>query len=155
EARRAPTAWDPLEDDEEQLGMITSLVLAHAHLLNGNWEAARTLVSRHKPVGWADSDNPQDLVVPAFLVLLLGRTTSLPPHVATFWKQALESDTSGLYLLGGNTDTKRLERIYGQRVKDSSLTPAEAKKLLAWCVEITERRVKGIVKNQRRKNYDE
>jgi len=28
------------EDEDDEQGMITSLVLAHAHLLNGRWEAA-------------------------------------------------------------------------------------------------------------------
>jgi len=151
DARRAPTTWDPLEDEDDEQGLITSLVLAHAHLLNGRWEGGRALAGRQKPVDWIDSDNPQDLVVPAFLVLILGRTTSLPPHVAAFWKQALSDDGSSLYVLEAAPIRNALQRAYEQLVKDRPLTPAEAKALLSWCAEISERRVKAIVKNQRRR----
>jgi hypothetical protein len=154
DSRPARRSMNPLEEDDgDQEGWISVLVLAHAHLLNGHWEAARSLAGRRQSLGSIYADDPQQLVVPAFLVLVLGSGANLPHHVAGLWKEALNGSPFGSSG-EGNHRTRRLERAYAQLVKDRPVTPAEAKRLLAWCVDITERRVAAIVKNQRRNSYD-
>lgn len=153
EPRRPFTAKNWEYDPIEAPGFVSSLVLAHAHLLNGNWAAARSLAERQDPLGWGYSGNPQRVVVPAFLILALGQTKSLPRHLAIFWRFALTGDSFASGSSGTNPVAERLQRAYARVFNDHPLTPGDAQSLLAWSAKIAERRVAAIVANQHRSSY--
>lgn len=125
--------------------------LAHAYLLSGNWESAYKVASPSPVLEWHTSDNPQGLVVPAFLVLLAGeKSSSLPRNLAKLWQWGLQNSL----FYSRSDEWKRLEDIYQELFARESLEGEEAEKLLHWCVNVAKRRVSSIVENQHRNSYD-
>ncbi len=144
------------EDDLESGGWIDKSVLAHAHLLAGDWDTAHELASHEKVLGWSSSDNPQGLVVPLFLVLLSGKSPdALPTNLAQLWQQGLQNSI-GLGSWSGEDEEnalKRSERAYAARLSDASLSRDQQTRVLSWCLDVAKRRVEAIVSHQHRGSY--
>ena len=134
-------------------------LLAHAWLLAHDWEAAHALAAKESALGWTYGDNPQGLVVPAFLVLLSGQPLGrLPRNVDGLWRQALESGTqAGDWYSGGARHDEalreRLARAYAEALPAFALEPAERERLREWCLEIARKRASTIVSRQHRRSY--
>jgi hypothetical protein len=145
-------------DSVEQPAWIDKSVLAHAYLFAGEWEQAHQLAAREKVLGWSESENPQGLVMPYFLVLLSRKPArALPRNLARVWQQALENsigweygDESGQE---ENRLLKRLERAYGEVISSVDLDLDQQGKFLAWCLDVAKRRVNAIVGDQHRGSY--
>jgi len=146
------------EDDLETTAWIDKSVLAHAHLLAGDWDTAHQLAAREKTLGWSSSDNTQGLVVPFFLVLLSGKpTNALPSNLAQVWPQALQTSASfGSWDESDQEEKsalKRLERAYAERLAEASLTSDQQKEFLSWCLQVVKQRTDDIVGNLHRGSY--
>ncbi|HEX5752472.1 MAG TPA: hypothetical protein VFZ09_40075 [Archangium sp.] len=160
---RAPSgsmaALPDAEDSLEVPAHVDRRLLAHAWLLAHDWEAAHALAARENALGWTFGDNPQGLVVPAFLVLLSGQSLSrLPRNVDALWRQALESGTrAGAWYSGGSRHDEalreRLARAYAEALPALSLEPAERERLREWCLELARERASAIVSRQHRRSY--
>jgi hypothetical protein len=153
--RRSEIDWG--EDDLERPVWIDKSVLAHAHLLAEQFEAAHQLAVSENVLGWSSSQNPQGWVAPFFLVLLSGQSLeALPRNLGQLWKQRLSASTGFWFSLGGQEAeiVRRLEQAYVAQLAKASLSDDSQEKLLAWCVEVTHKRVEAIVGGQRRKSYD-
>ncbi|AKI98948.1 Hypothetical protein AA314_00575 [Archangium gephyra] len=150
-----PEAGDSLEVPAH----VDRRLLAHAWLLAHDWEAAHALAARESALGWTFGDNPQGLVVPAFLVLLSGQSlATLPRNVDALWRQALESGTqAGAWYSGGARHDEalreRLARAYAEALPALSLTSAERERLREWCLELARKRASTIVSRQHRRSY--
>jgi hypothetical protein len=154
EERRSNRIRDLEEDFGNERGYISPLVLGHAYLLNRDWEKARALADCQGPLGWTYSDNPQRLVMPAFLVLILGPKTTLPTFVNDLWKRALDPDHLSFLSSEEKREPRRLKEAYEELRKQTQLTEAEEKALLTWCLKTAQRRAEAIVKGQHRRSYD-
>ncbi|MFE8604056.1 hypothetical protein [Archangium violaceum] len=147
------------EDSLDVPAHVDRRLLAHAWLLAHDWEAAHVLAAKENALGWTFGDNPQGLVVPAFLVLLSGQSLSrLPRNVDALWRQALESGTrAGAWYSGGARHDEalgeRLARAYADALPAISLEPAERERLLEWCLELARKRSSTIVSRQYRRSY--
>jgi hypothetical protein len=134
-------------------------LLAHAWLLAHDWEAAHALAAKENALGWTYGDNPQSLVVPAFLVLLSGQPLGrLPRNVEGLWRQALESGTQAGDWYSGSARhdealRERLARAYAEALPAFSLEPAGRERLREWCLEIARKRASTIVSRQHRRSY--
>jgi len=161
----------------EEWTNVSKLLLVHAHLLSGNWQAARRLAQVKKAIGWTYSDNPQGIVVPACLVVLSGDADSPPSNVARQWEQALSRSRGHGYYVGievgddedddedddggegeeGSESGKSFLSVIKAAYRDAmGLTPiptADQQKVLKWCLDVSRRRVREIVGKQRRKSY--
>jgi hypothetical protein len=144
------------QDDLERPAWIDHSVLAHACLLAEELEAAHQLAAGENVLGWSRSGNPQGLVVPFFLVLLSGRQTpgALPSNLAQLWAWGLSSSV-GFWIGGGEQESvlERLEQAYAEEFARVSLGEDKQPEILAWCVDVAQRRVDGIVGGQHRKSY--
>lgn len=146
------------EDGLESPAWIDNSILAHVHLLAGDWVAAHQLAVHQKPLGWSNSDNPQGLVVAAFLVLLSGKPPdALPTNLAQLWSGRLQARARFDYY-GENSGEgglpKRLERTYAKQLPRASLGKTQQKDFLAWCLEAANQRVDAIVGGKHRVSYD-
>lgn len=145
------------EDSLESPTWIDQSVLAHAYLLARDVAAAHQLAAGEKVLGWSSSGNPQGLVVAFLLALLSGRTPgALPTNLRQFWEERLQSS---LGFRGGGQQQedsvfKRLERAYPGQFAEISLSSDSQEKYLAWCLEVTHKRVEAIVSGQHRGSYD-
>lgn len=140
------------EDDAEEPADVSVVTLAHAHLLAQDWEGARKLAASGKEaLGWTYGCNPQGLVVPAFLYLLMESKDALTVNLLHLWNDALENS------IGWNdheADEKRMREAYRTIATEASFTPEERKRLLQWCTTMSRKRAEAIVGNKRRKSYD-
>lgn len=147
------------EDEVECPAWVDYSVLTHAYLFYGDWEAARRLASRQQALGWSSSDNPQGLVVAAFLVLLSGKLPgALPAKLAQLWRNRLETSQGFSYWGGVDAHEskviKRLEQAYAAQFASAVLNAKAQADLLAWCLDVANRRVDAIVGAQHRGSYD-
>lgn len=132
-------------------------LLAHVHLLAGDWEAAHRLVARANVLGWSSSSSAQGLVVATFLALLSGKLPgALPPNLAQIWQWGLQY--SGVSW-GGLEGAKgplltHLEHAYAEHIAPARLSADQQERFLAWCLEVMHQRVNAIVGNQHRGSYD-
>ncbi|MDI6791794.1 MAG: hypothetical protein QME81_02840 [bacterium] len=141
-------------DNIERPAMVSLFELVHAYLLSGNWDSAHKAAAPKPVLGWNMSDNPQGLVIPAFLVSLAGgKLSSLPRNLSKLWQWGLQKSID-LYGRSADDECKRLESIYQELFARESLEGEEAEKLLHWCVDVAKRRANSIVENQHRKSYD-
>ncbi|MFY0562478.1 hypothetical protein ACN28E_01440 [Archangium lansingense] len=147
------------EDSFEVLAHADRRLLAQAWLLAHDWEAAHALAAKESALGWTYGDNPQGLVVPAFLVLLSGQPLDkLPRNVDALWHQALESGTqAGAWYSDDRRHDEalrdRLARAYAEALPALSLEPSERERLREWCLELARKRVSTIVSRQHRRSY--
>ena len=107
------------------------------------------------PNGWSYSDNPQGLILTAFLVIILGvPVDNLPPNLKELFENYVEGNISPLYGEGryGEKRDSELKNIYSEYLPKVSLGPEE-EDILNWCIHICEKRVNYIVSGQHRKSY--
>jgi len=178
---RRQTAWGAWREDSlEDETWIDKSVLAHAHMLAGEWEATHQLVVREKTLGWSSGDNPQGLVVACFMALLSGQPVdALPKNLAQLWQQALQTgesyyhysydqaddgdddeyDDDGDDSGDGNTDAQekatshRLIQAYAEAFAATDLTGEQQLEFLSWCAKIARQRMDDIVSNLHRRSY--
>lgn len=146
------------EDNLEEPEWINTSVLAHAHLLAGDWDAAHQLAACEKTLGWSSGDNTQGLVAPFFLVLLSGKQPgALPSNLAQLWQGALQTSASFDYWSDSDQEEKnvlkRLECAYAERLTEASLTSDQHREFLSWCLRVAKQRTDDIVSNQHRGSY--
>ncbi len=152
-----PTGFASGEDDLEKLVWVGKGTVAHADLLAEDFDAACELAGRAEVLGWSSSDHPQGLVVPFLLALLSGKTPdALSPNLAQLWQGAISTGAGYWPSTAAPADSvpKRLERIYAELFNRVSLDNDEEETLLAWCLEVAQKRVAAIVSGQHRKSYD-
>ncbi len=159
-----PPRWTPTfdawqEDQYETPAWTDRSVLAHACVLAGDIEGAHRLASREKVLGWSDSSNPQGFVVPLFLVLLSGKTlNALPSSLKQLWHRGLETSLGLDDWAEDDSELakprKRLERIYAEQLPRMALSQEKQEAFLAWCLAVSQKRVKAIVGEQHRRSYD-
>jgi hypothetical protein len=155
ESRRTGRLLDlDLEDEAEEYGWVSDDVLAHAHLLNGNWEAARKMAGSRRVLGWSSFENVQGVVVPTLLALIVGDLTRLPLNVSALWEEALDSGASYFDSENEHNEPARLEAAYQEAAEQKPLKAAQAESLLKWCVEVGKKRAEAIVQGQHRRSYD-
>ncbi|MFL5351650.1 hypothetical protein [Archangium sp.] len=134
-------------------------LLAQAWLLAHEWEPAQALAAKESALGWTYGDNPQGLVVPAFLVLLSRQPLELlPRNVDRLWHQALESGAQAGDWYSGEARhdealRERLARAYAGALPALELEPPERERLVEWCLEVARKRVSSIVSRQHRRSY--
>ena len=144
------------EDEIESPALPGRSTLAHAHLLAEDWEAARTLASRDRPLGWSSGESAQGLVATVFLALLTGKPlAALPRSLREPWGWAL-----GNSIDVGRRDGEdhkhlvdRLDDAYAETLSEASLAGDEQARVLTWCQRVTRARVAAIVGNQHRGSY--
>jgi hypothetical protein len=147
------------EDGLEAPAHADHRLLAHAWLLAHEWEPAQALAAKESALGWTYGDNPQGLVVPAFLVLLSGQPLGLlPRNVDRLWRQALESGAQAGDWYSGEARhdeplRERLSRAYAEALPAFVLEPSERERLVEWCLEVARKRVSSIVGRQHRRSY--
>jgi tetratricopeptide (TPR) repeat protein len=134
-------------------------VLAHAYLLAGDWGAAHQLAAPEQVLGWSSSYNPQGLVVACFLVQMSGiLPRQLPLNLTQLWHWELQNSTG--FVAWHSTDTgeasllTRLQRAYMEYLPEASLPSKQQAEMLAWCLDVAQRRIDAIVSNQHRGSYD-
>jgi hypothetical protein len=151
--RAGVPAEAPGADREEgDGGRVSVAVLAHAHLLNGNWSAAQDLAdSQTSAVGTAD--DPQEVVVAVLLGVLFGGGPDLPGNLARLWDGALAGSRNPLDPQAG-AEAPRLAAVYQELARHTRWEEGEVEGLLAWCVKVAERRAEEIVSNLKRKGYE-
>ena len=144
-------------DDLERPVWVNPITLAHAALLAEDFGAAQRLADSLQVLGWSSS-NPQGAVVPCLLALLTGKLPdALPPNLAKLWQEGLQQSylaTSTVFGTQGDPLPKRLERAYTQSFARVSLAYNQQATLLAWCLEVAQKRTHAIVGGQHRKSYD-
>lgn len=144
-------------DDLERPVWVDPTTLAHAALLAEDFDAAQRLADGPQVLGWSSS-NPQGTVVPCLLALLSGKLPgALPPNLAQLWQEGLQQSYIAIpTVLGAQGDplSKRLERAYTQSFAGVSLAHNQQATLLAWCLEVAQKRAEAIVSGQHRKSYD-
>ena len=134
-------------------------VLAHAHLLAGDWDAAYHLAASEQVLGWSSSHNTQGLVVSCCLVQLSGVVSGdLPPNLAQLWRWELQNSTGFVSWYGADTGEAslliRLQHAYTECLPALFLTSDQQAALLTWCLDVAQRRIDAIVSNQHRGSYD-
>ena len=134
-------------------------VLAHAHLLAGDWDAAYRLAAPEQVLGWSSSHNTQGLVVSCCLVQMSGAVPGrLPPNLAQLWHWELQNSTGFVSWYGADAGEAslliRLQHAYTECLPDLSLTSDQHATLLTWCLDVAQRRIDAIVSNQHRGSYD-
>lgn len=146
-------------DEFESPAWIEKSVLAHAHLLAGDWEAAQRLAVGRVPE-WSEYENPQGLIVSCFLVLLAGRRRgALPPNLAEMWQEELqdsirsESGLSNAGDKGGKSLLDRLKQAYAERLPGLRLSADEKAVMLSCCLKRAKQCVRAIVSNKQRAAY--
>ena len=146
-------------DDIERPVWPDKSVLAHAYLLAGDWGAAHQLAAPEQVLGWSSSYNPQGLVVSCFLVQMSGLLPrQLPLNLTQLWHWELQNSTG--FVAWHSTDTgeasllTRLQRAYMEYLPEASLTSKQQAEMLAWCLDVAQRRIDAIVSNQHRGSYD-
>src|SRR5262245_21066612 len=146
------------EDDLESPAWPEKSVLAHAYFLAGDWSAAYQLAAPEQMLGWSSSHNPQGLVVSCFLVQLSGTDPDkLPANLAQLWHWELQNSTGFVW---HSTDTgeasllTRLQHAYTEYLPETSLPGDQQADMLAWCLDVAQRRIDAIVSNQHRGSYD-
>jgi tetratricopeptide (TPR) repeat protein len=154
--QQALEAW---EDDLERPAWPDTSVLAHAYLLAGDWQAAHQLAVDEQVLGWSSRSSAQGLMVSCVLVRLSGRLPgSLPPNLAQLWQWGLQ-DSAGFASWHGGESAEtgllsRLQRAYVECLPLASLPDDKQAEMLAWCLDVTKRRVNAIVSNQHRGSYN-
>lgn len=147
------------EDAIESPAWPAKSVLAHAYLLAGDWDAAYQLAASEQVLGWSSSHNTQGLVVSCFLVQMSGIAPGqLPPNLTQLWQWELQNSTG--FVSWHSTDTgeasllTRLQHAYTEYLPETSWPPDRQAARLAWCLDIAQRRIDAIVRNQHRGSYD-
>ncbi|HUV91104.1 MAG TPA: hypothetical protein VMY80_15735 [Anaerolineae bacterium] len=144
-------------DGLERPAWVGQAVLAHACMLAEDWDAAYHVAAQGKVLGWSSSENPQGLVVPAFLALLAGKAAgALPANLAQLWRLGLRNSVASSY--GGEEQEgsvlARLERAYGEQLARVQWSAERQEKTLSWCLDVAQQRVDAIVGGKHRGSYD-
>ena len=147
------------EDDLERPVWPAKAVLAHAYLLASNWDAAHQLAVPEQVLGWSSSHNPQGLVVSCFLVQMSETLPDkLPPNLMQLWHWELQNSTGFVSWYsedaGEASLLTRLQRAYMEYLPEVPLPSDQQVDILAWCLDVAQRRVDAIVSNQHRGSYD-
>ncbi len=162
-AREHPAiqAIDPTAQAVHEGPMLPSkTLLAHAHLLAGNWDTAQQLAAREQVLGWSSGYNIQGLVVACCLVQLSGVFPETLPHNLTqLWQLALQSSVGAEPWYGVEVDAAsllvRLQHVYTASLPMTPWTsPHQPVMLLTWCLDVAQQRIEAIVSNQHRGSYD-
>lgn len=134
-------------------------VLAHAYLLAGDWDAAHQLAAPEQVLGWSSSHNTQGLVVSCFLVQMSGiAPDKLSPNLTQLWQWELQNSTG--FVSWHSTDAgeasllTRLQHAYMEYLPETALPGDQQVEMLAWCLDVAQRRSDAIVRNQHRGSYD-
>jgi hypothetical protein len=135
------------------------IVLAHACLLAGDWDAAYRLAVPEQVLGWSSSHNTQGLVVACCLVQMSGVLPGqLPPNLTQLWHWELQNSTGFVSWYSADAGEAsllvRLQQAYTECLPEVSLTREQQGALLGWCLDVARRRVEAIVSNQHRGSYD-
>jgi hypothetical protein len=135
------------------------IVLAHAYLLAGDWDAAYRLAVPEQVLGWSSSHNTQGLVVACCLVKMSGAMPGqLPPNLTQLWHWELQNSTGFVSWYSADAGEAsllvRLQHAYTECLPEVSLTSEQQAALLGWCLDVARRRVEAIVGNQHRGSYD-
>jgi hypothetical protein len=91
--------------------------------------------------------------------MLSGRQpNALPSNLKELWQASLEYSSGFGYWnrieeKSESRALKRLGHVYGERLEAASLNRDEQEKYLAWCLDVTKRRVNAIVSEQHRGSY--
>lgn len=146
----------PTDEDDylERRVWIDNTVLVHAHLLSGDWRSAYQLVAKDAVLGWSSSSGNQGWVMAVFLVLLAGKQpAALKGNLAQFW--ALRLNASGGYVYTSKSELiGRIGGAYAELLPHLVLERREKEEILAWCLDVANRRVDAIVGGQHRSSYD-
>ena len=138
---------------------VSKVVLAHAHLLAEEWEAAQQLAAREQVLGWSSTESAQGLVVAFYLAAASGKSfAKLPNQLNQQWRAALEySGVTGYWDAANarmeNKLINRLHDAYVERMTTAVVSPAQQTTFLAWCLDVATKRVNAIVGEQHRKSY--
>jgi hypothetical protein len=144
-------------DSLERPAWVGQSVLAHACMLAEDWDAAHHVAAQGKVLGWSSRENPQGLVVPAFLALLAGKAPgALPANLAQLWQLGLRNSVASLGEIDEREDSalKRLERAYEEQFARVQWSAERQEKALSWCLEVAQQRVDAIVGGKHRGSYD-
>lgn len=147
------------EDAIESPAWPAKSVLAHAYLLAGDWGAAYQLAAPEQVLGWSSSHNTQGLVVSCFLVQMSGTAPGkLSPNLMQLWQWELQNSTG--FVSWHSTDAgeasllTRLQHAYMEYLPETALPGDQQVAVLAWCLDVAQRRNDAIVRNQHRGSYD-
>lgn len=147
------------EDALESPAWPAKAVLAHAYVLAGDWDAAHQLAAPEQVLGWSSSHNTQGLVVSCFLVQMTGTASGqLPQNLTQLWHWELQNSTG--FVAWHSTDTgeasllTRLQHAYMEYLPETTWPPDQQADMLAWCLDVAQRRSDAIVRNQHRGSYD-
>jgi hypothetical protein len=132
---------------------VSTTVLAHAHLLNGNWDLARGLADGQPSAHPAAGDDYQGVVVAVLLGVLFGGGAELPANLAQVWDGALAGGRNPLDP-GGGAEAARLAGVYQEIARQTRWEVGEAEALLDWCAALALRRAEEALANQRRRGYE-
>jgi len=144
-------------DGLERPAWVGQAVLAHACMLAEDWDAAYHAAAQGKVLGWSSRENPQGLVVPAFLALLAGKAPgALPANLAQLWRRGLQNSVTSLGEIDEREDSalKRLERAYEEQFARVQWSAERQEKTLSWCLDVAQQRVDAIVGGKHRGSYD-
>lgn len=100
----------PYGQDAIQISIIPSkVVLAHAHLLAGDWDGAYHLGALQPVLGWSSGHNAQGLVVVCCLVEMSRAFPGvLPANLAQLWQLTLQPSTGIVPWHSADTGEARL-----------------------------------------------
>jgi len=143
-------------DALEHPAHIGNNTLAHAYLLTGEWTAAQKLATDANVLGWSNATSYQGLIVEAFLVMLANAPSTLPANLTQVWELGLVHTTDHWSLpgLGNDNIITRLKSIYAAHFAQVHWPVAQQTQVMAWCLDIVQKRVAAIVGNQYRKSYN-
>ena len=155
---RSGPAFEPWAADElEELGWIDASVLAHAHFLARDLDAAQQMAAKQNVLGWSSSNNPPGLVA-RLLVVLAGRDpNALPSNLKQLWHEMLEpssgwGDWVELQEEDGS-ERQRLERLYAEQLPRLAPSREQQTRYMAWCLKVAKQRAEAIVGEQHRHSY--
>lgn len=145
-------AWE--WDDLEMGPRPSSTLLLHAYLFSGDLDKAYALAKKGTTEKWG-FDNPQPFFI-AYCLISVAKVSlnNLPLHLKRFWEYALSSSGDSIWDGGDNINNifQNLELIY----QDIFSMPREIdKKILDWCLMVSEQRVNSIGIHFFNEKYDE
>lgn len=143
--------WD-WGDTLETPAAQSTVLLAHACMLAGEWDAAQQLAAQANALGWSSAASQQGLVIAVFLALLAGEVpTALPANLAQIWEDGFHNSSG---FLTDKAIFARLDRVYTAQFAQTQWPAGVQARYLAWCLDVARQRVEAIVGGQHRKSYD-
>jgi hypothetical protein len=142
-----------IENIELQESSASGSLLNQAYLLAGRCEDAFDLCQKKEALGWSFGRNPEELVIPFFLVLLSKGKKQYPaPNLEKLWKESLNNMSQN-----GRKDhdvAEHFERAMDKVIGSIRLSGEEENKYLRWCIEETGQWIDKVVGEKQRYIYD-